>query len=310
MRSVSAGVAGVVLTGLIATTSTSAHAQTDVDAHADQKTGQIPTLAVFQAKDQTLLSTLGAPKFIVTSDKFEKEDAKKALAAQSKQLEKEAKRAAEQAEADRIAAEQAAAEQAEADRIAAEQAALTTQNSVVESTPATSQLQVQSLDVTPVGVHVSTQSDTGADSIFAPGWQTPAPDWQSPAPVTNTPPAPSGSSHSASRDAVVNAARAAAAVNAQTDCTVLASNALAAAGINFHGWPADYQSLGTIVGADQAQPGDLIYYASNGFGQSHIAVYLGNGMAVHGGWNGMGTSVFSAYLPSASAPIFISPSAF
>ena len=169
---------------------------------------------------------------------------------------------------------------------------------------------MQSLDVTPVGVHVSTQSDTGADSIFAPGWQTPAPDWQSPAPVTNTPPAPSGSSHSASRDAVVNAARAAAAVNAQTDCTVLASNALAAAGINFHGWPADYQSLGTIVGADQAQPGDLIYYASNGFGQSHIAVYLGNGMAVHGGWNGMGTSVFSAYLPSASAPIFISPSAF
>ena len=85
---------------------------------------------------------------------------------------------------------------------------------------------------------------------------------------------------------------------------------MAAIGVNFHGWPADYQSLGTIVSQSQAQPGDIIYYQSNGFGSSHVALYIGNGQAVHGGWNGMGTSVFSVNLPTGSAPIFISPSAY
>ncbi|MDO4916633.1 MAG: NlpC/P60 family protein, partial [Rothia sp. (in: high G+C Gram-positive bacteria)] len=115
---------------------------------------------------------------------------------------------------------------------------------------------------------------------------------------------------SAKRNAVVAAARGYAAVNAQTDCTMLVTNSLRSAGVNFHGWPADYLQLGHTVSAAQAQPGDLIYYASNGFGSSHIAVYTGNGMAIHGGWNGMGTSAFSAYLPSASAPVFISVDAY
>lgn len=110
------------------------------------------------------------------------------------------------------------------------------------------------------------------------------------------------------RNTVVAAAKGFAAINAQTDCTMLVTNSLATIGVNFHGWPADYMSLGTIT--SNPQPGDLIYYASNGFGQSHIALYIGNGQAVHGGWEGRGTRIFSAYLPSASAPIFISPSAY
>lgn len=114
---------------------------------------------------------------------------------------------------------------------------------------------------------------------------------------------------SGQRQAVVSAALAYAAQNAQFDCTLLATNSIKAAGVNFHGWPADYMSLGHVVSAAEAQPGDLIYYASNGFGQSHIAVYIGNGQAVHGGWEGMGTRVFSANLPTASAPIFISMNA-
>lgn len=110
------------------------------------------------------------------------------------------------------------------------------------------------------------------------------------------------------RDAVVAAARAAAAVNAQTDCTMLATNSLRAAGINFHGWPMDYMRLGTVT--SNPQPGDLVLYQSNGFGQQHIAVYIGNGQAVHGGWNGIGTSIFSVNLPTASAPIFVSPAGY
>ena len=78
------------------------------------------------------------------------------------------------------------------------------------------------------------------------------------------------------------------------DCTMLVTNALKAVGINFHDWPAGYMSLGTVVPASQAQPGDLIYYANGGLGMAHIAVYAGNGQAVHGGWLGNQTVLNSA----------------
>ena len=78
------------------------------------------------------------------------------------------------------------------------------------------------------------------------------------------------------------------------DCTMLVTNALKSVGINFHDWPAGYMSLGTVVPASQAQPGDLIYYANGGLGMAHIAVYAGNGQAVHGGWLGNQTVLNSA----------------
>jgi cell wall-associated NlpC family hydrolase len=99
------------------------------------------------------------------------------------------------------------------------------------------------------------------------------------------------------------AAAAYAQLGVAQDCTALASNALAAVGIHFHGWPADYLSLGRTVSAAEAQPGDLIYYQNGGMGMAHIAVYVGNGMAVHGGWNGGTTALYSAYV--GSGPVFI-----
>ncbi|WP_449371907.1 NlpC/P60 family protein [Arthrobacter psychrolactophilus] len=87
------------------------------------------------------------------------------------------------------------------------------------------------------------------------------------------------------------------------DCTALASNSLAAAGINFHDWPAGYLSLGRTVSQGEAQPGDLIYYADGGMGLAHIAVYIGNGQAVHGGWGGGTTAIFSVNV--GSGPVFI-----
>ena len=87
------------------------------------------------------------------------------------------------------------------------------------------------------------------------------------------------------------------------ECTMLGTNALKAVGINFHDWPAGYMSLGTVVPASQAQPGDLVYYANGGMGAAHIGVYAGNGQAIHGGWNGNQTVLNTANL--GSGPVYI-----
>ena len=84
--------------------------------------------------------------------------------------------------------------------------------------------------------------------------------------------------------AILSAAEGQIGVN--QDCTALVSNALAAVGINHHGWPASYKSLGTPVSAAEAQAGDIAYYADGGAGVPHVAIYAGNGQAIHGGWNG------------------------
>ncbi|UUL76300.1 C40 family peptidase [Pseudarthrobacter sp. Fe7] len=101
--------------------------------------------------------------------------------------------------------------------------------------------------------------------------------------------------------AILSAAYAQAGVH--QDCTMLVTNALAAVGIHFHDWPAGYLSLGDRVPMSQAQPGDLLYYADGGGGMAHIAVYAGNGMAVHGGFNGNDTVVFSANVGSGPVAI-------
>lgn len=118
-----------------------------------------------------------------------------------------------------------------------------------------------------------------------------------PAPAAPVAPAPSSGKGS------VIAQAAYAQIGVSQDCTALATNALAAAGINFHGWPAGYLSLGPTVSAAEAKPGDLIYYQNGGMGMAHIAVYVGNGQAIHGGWNGGTTVLFSSNV--GSGPVFI-----
>lgn len=53
----------------------------------------------------------------------------------------------------------------------------------------------------------------------------------------------------------------------------------------------------------EPEPGDLIYYANGGLGTTHYAVYLGEGQALQGNFNGT-TVIASAYLNNASDPIF------
>lgn len=69
------------------------------------------------------------------------------------------------------------------------------------------------------------------------------------------------------------------------DCTMLVTNSLASVGINFHGWPYEYMALGSVT--NNPVPGDIIVY------EGHVAIYIGNGQAVHGGWLGTQTVVSS-----------------
>ena len=106
---------------------------------------------------------------------------------------------------------------------------------------------------------------------------------------TSTPSAPANN-YVAPTPSVNSSAIAAAAlaqVGATQDCTMLVTNALRAVGINFHGWPEDYLSLGTITSSPVA--GDIIVYSG------HVAIYIGNGQAVHGGWYGSQTVVLSRF---------------
>lgn len=124
---------------------------------------------------------------------------------------------------------------------------------------------------------------------------------EQPAPVVQ--PTTSNAYGSVNVNGSVVASAALAQLGVSQDCTMLVTNSLAAAGINFHGWPEDYMSLGTIVSAAEAQPGDIIYYADGGIGLSHVAIYLGGNEAVHGGWTGYTTVVARVY--GGSGPVFI-----
>lgn len=124
-----------------------------------------------------------------------------------------------------------------------------------------------------------------------------------PAPVkAQSTPAPAPVVSASGKGASI-AAAAYAQLGVSQDCTMLVTNALRAVGINFHDWPAGYMSLGTIIPASQAQAGDLAYYANGGSGMAHIAVYVGGGKAVHGGWNGGTTALASVNV--GSGPVFI-----
>ena len=141
-------------------------------------------------------------------------------------------------------------------------------------------------------------AQTKAAATTAPATQTKA---ATPAPAAQTKPAatttPSGSKNAAIYQAAL------AQVGRYQDCTMLVTNALKSVGINYHDWPAGYMKLGTQVSASQAQAGDLVYYANGGTGLAHIAVYAGNGQAVHGGWLGNQTVVNTANV--GSGPVYI-----
>ncbi|GAA4797705.1 NlpC/P60 family protein [Rothia endophytica] len=283
-RSLSVGAVGVVLAGgaFAAANATNEAPQTTADNGA---VVSAPLLKSFALAGEGKIALWGVPAYIVAPEK----------PVESTPVVEEAvveEAPVEEAPVVEVVVEEAPVEEAPVEEAPAEVAVQAETVEVIEATPVVEEAPAPAVEAAP------------APTVEA----APAPAVEvAPASTVEEAPAPalSAASNSAKRDAVVAAALGYAAVNAQTDCTMLATNSLRAAGINFHGWPMDYMQLGTVT--SNPQPGDLVLYASNGFGQQHIAVYIGNGQAVHGGWNGMGTTIFSVNLPTGSAPIYVSP---
>ena len=126
--------------------------------------------------------------------------------------------------------------------------------------------------------------------------ETPAPEVQAPAetPATST----LGQRISAEAQKLVG-------VTDGLWCTQVVQQALANAGVSdaYQLWPDQYAGQYGYYTNDP-QEGDLLYYNNGGRGVDHIAIYIGNGQAVHGNYEGK-TVIASAYLSTAASPQFI-----
>ena len=88
-------------------------------------------------------------------------------------------------------------------------------------------------------------------------------------------------------------------------CTQVVQQALANAGVSdaYQLWPDQYAGQYGYYTNDP-QEGDLLYYNNGGRGVDHIAVYIGNGQAVHGNYNGK-TVIAGAYQNGMGNPQYI-----
>ena len=158
------------------------------------------------------------------------------------------------------------------------------------------------------------QNPTPAPEAPAAPEQTPSEDTTTPAPtpdqtVTPAPeetvtPAPEQTTSSLG-DRISSSAQGLVGVTDGLWCTQVVQQALANAGVSdaYQLWPDQYQGVYGYY-TDSPQAGDLIYYNNGGRGVDHIAVYIGNGQAVHGNYNGK-TVIAGAYQNGMGNPQYI-----
>ena len=131
--------------------------------------------------------------------------------------------------------------------------------------------------------------------------QTPAP---APAPEETVTPAPEQTASSLG-DRISSSAQELVGVTDGLWCTQVVQQALANAGVSdaYQLWPDQYQGVYGYY-TDSPLAGDLIYYNNGGRGVDHIAIYIGNGQAVHGNYNGK-TVIADAYQSGMGNPQYI-----
>ena len=125
-----------------------------------------------------------------------------------------------------------------------------------------------------------------------------------PAPDQNTTPAPDQTASSLG-DRISSSAQELVGVTDGLWCTQVVQQALANAGVSdaYQLWPDQYQGVYGYY-TDSPLAGDLIYYNNGGRGVDHIAIYIGNGQAVHGNYNGK-TVIADAYQNGMGNPQYI-----
>lgn len=77
------------------------------------------------------------------------------------------------------------------------------------------------------------------------------------------------------------------------DCTALVENALRSIGFgvgDLGTLPGQYTPYGTLVTDGSYAPGDILIWPG-----AHVAIYIGNGQAIHGGWFGNQTVIATAF---------------
>ncbi|WP_303234119.1 C40 family peptidase [Holdemanella biformis] len=134
---------------------------------------------------------------------------------------------------------------------------------------------------------------------------TPAPEQTpAPAPEETVTPAPEQTASSLG-DRISSSAQELVGVTDGLWCTQVVQQALANAGVSdaYQLWPDQYQGVYGYY-TDSPLAGDLIYYNNGGRGVDHIAIYIGNGQAVHGNYNGK-TVIASAYQNGMGNPQYI-----
>ena len=145
------------------------------------------------------------------------------------------------------------------------------------------------------------QNPTPAPEAPAAPEQTPAP---APAPEETVTPAPEQTASSLG-DRISSSAQELVGVTDGLWCTQVVQQALANAGVTdaYQLWPDQYQGVYGYY-TDSPLAGDLIYYNNGGRGVDHIAIYIGNGQAVHGNYNGK-TVIADAYQSGMGNPQYI-----
>ena len=163
------------------------------------------------------------------------------------------------------------------------------------------------VDETPVQteeVKTETTTDTTTDTTETPEAPVAPEQTPAPAPEETVTPAPEQTASSLG-DRISSSAQGLVGVTDGLWCTQVVQQALANAGVSdaYQLWPDQYQGVYGYY-TDSPQAGDLIYYNNGGRGVDHIAVYIGNGQAVHGNYNGK-TVIASAYQNGMGNPQYI-----
>ena len=192
----------------------------------------------------------------------------------------EEKAAAEKAEAEKVAAAKAAAEKLAAEKAEAarKEAEALAQQQAAQKAAAQAQENAR-VTAQRAAAQVATTSQWNSTTVTA----------QS-APVSATKSSAPSASVNAPASSGIGAALVASAygqIGIDQDCTAMVEKALRSVGKNVGDiGPSGFYRYGTVV--TNPQPGDLMISAG------HVAIYVGNGMAISGGFNGGHTELHPA----------------